>query len=467
MSSPTTTVPPPGFYVTSSEPTTKSKPQSTSLTAGSMIFLSAGMNMALGLGWFQYSIYGSAKHFCFSWFIGVIIGTILTAPLVNFMPKRYILSLSTFLILIEGILFTSAPYNYDSLLAGRYFNGIAIGLTISPFLISASEIAANSNRGGCLALEQYSISLGMAVQMFYASLWSYSIDFSINRVHGIIDIVFALLAGIFLYCFFVESPVSYIRKGEDGLALETLAQLWQPKGVTTPVRSLFEQHKAYVRDQDNLSMAESLRQGLLPLVKMLFYRSLMLAFSYSLPLNLAMQFSLVLSGYTWIPIVAGGVRVLGSIVALCMVDNVDRKIPSILSAIIFGGIMIGIGLIFRDLENLLIASEMTAAMILCIVMQLFAGFFTPYTSVYVGEAFPLRVKPYLIDICVIVEQIIHIVLIETVSLYLGTNLLVQGVIIMVVFILLGLTMPETKKTSLAEAQRRFRKWIYIKLDIEV
>ncbi|XP_073832443.1 facilitated trehalose transporter Tret1-like [Musca autumnalis] len=465
MSSPTTSVAPHGFYTTPSERIKKSKPNSMSIAAGGIIFLSAGMNMALGLGWYRYSLLNSATHFCYSWFIGVIIGSILSAPLINFMPKRFILSLSTFLILIEGILFTCAPHRYGTLLAGRYFNGIGIGLAIVPYLINASEISANSNRGSCLATEQYSVSIGIALQMLYSSLWSFTVDFPINCLHGIIDIMFAVVAGVFLF-YFIESPIGYIRKGEDGLALETMARLRKPQGVTGEVRSLFEQHKAYVREQDNLSMQQSLHKGILPLAKMIFYRSLMLAFCYSLPLNYALQFSIVMNGRTWAPAVAGGCRFLGSLVAICVVDYVDRKIISIMSAIIVGGLMVGLGLIFRNNANILIATDMNTAMVLCIVMQLFAGFFAPYSSMYLGEAFPLRTKPYLMDACVIIEQILHIVLIEAYTLNMGTNLFVQGIIIMVVFLLLGLTMPETRKTSLAEAQRRFRKWLYIKLDIE-
>lgn len=370
------------------------------------------------------------------------------------------------MILIGGILFTSSPESYDTLLAGRYFNGMAIGLTIVPFLLQASGIASPTNRGSCLALEQYSVTLGLTIQMIFASVWSVSFNFSINRMHGIIDIAFAVIAaGLLLK--FVESPIDYIRKGEDAMALETLVALRIPREVTPEVRALFEQHKAYVREQESFSMGQALCQGLLPLVKMIFFRSMMLAFSYSLPLNAALQFSMILNNYTWAPIVAGCVRTLGAIIALCLADKVARKVPSILSAVIVGALIIGIGLIFGKIENIINSSEMMTAIILYFVAQAFAGFFTPYTSIYMAEAFPLRVRPYLMDVCVILEQIIQIILIETSSLYLGANLLTQGIMIVVIFLLLGLAMPETRRTSLAEAQRRFRKLFYIKLDIEV
>ncbi|XP_075156701.1 solute carrier family 2, facilitated glucose transporter member 3-like [Haematobia irritans] len=444
-----------------------SKPQTISTVAGAIIFLSAGMNMALGLGWYQYSVTGSTFHFCYSWFIGVIIGTILTAPLVNFIAKKFIMGLSTLLILIGGILFTSVPDNYATLLTGRYFNGLAIGLATVPFLMNAGEIAANSVRGVCLAMEQYAITFGIMIQMIYASLWSYTFNFPVNRVHGIIDIVFAIIAGIFLI-FFVESPIDHIRKGDEATALDILGNLRQPKGITREVQLQFEEQRAYVREQDALTMQQSFKEGLVPLVKMIFFRSMMLAFSYSLTLNAALQYSSIFSGNTWAPSVAGCARAVGAIIAICLVDNIGRKFPSIFSAIIVGGLLIGVASLFRTVGSILILSDMNSSMILIIVMQAITGFFSPFASIFIGEAFPLRVKPYMMGICVILEQIIHIIIIVTLSsTYMGVCLLVQGIMIVAVFLLLLFSIPETRKTSLAEAQRRFRNVFNTKLNIEL
>ncbi|XP_013109544.2 solute carrier family 2, facilitated glucose transporter member 12 isoform X1 [Stomoxys calcitrans] len=444
-----------------------SKPQTISTSAGGMIFLSAGMNMALGLGWYQFSLFGTPYHFCFSWFIGVMIGTIVTAILVNFIPKKFIMALSTLMILIGGILFTSVPQSYDCLLIGRYFNGIAIGLTIIPYLMNASEISTSSNRGICLALEQYCITFGIMIQMIYASLWSYTLDFPISRLHGIIDIFFALLAAGFLFLF-VESPIDYMRKGEEQMALETLGRLRQPRGINREVQFQFEENKAYVCDQESMSMEQAFRQGLVPLVKMIFFRSMMLAFCYSVPLNAALQYSTFINSSSWAPSVVGVVRVLGAILSICLVDNIGRKLPSIFSAIIVGGLMIGIASLMRDVSGSLISSGMNSVMILSIVLQLFAGFFTPYGSVYMGEAFPLRVKPFLMAVVVLLEQMLHIIFINTfLWADLGVSLMTQGIMIVAIFMLLLLLMPETRKTSLNEAQLRFRNLFNTKLIIEV
>lgn len=59
-----------------------------SFFTGGIIFISAGLNLAQGLGWNQGTEVEYTDHFKFSWFIGVIIGTILAVPIVNLFPKK-------------------------------------------------------------------------------------------------------------------------------------------------------------------------------------------------------------------------------------------------------------------------------------------------------------------------------------------------------------------------------------------
>ncbi|XP_013109529.1 uncharacterized protein LOC106088514 [Stomoxys calcitrans] len=458
--------PPTVIYVSGPQTATDSswqnQPTMNSTMAGAMIFSSAGMNMAMGLGWSEASLYAWVNHFCYSWFIGVIIGTILAIPLRHFMPKRWIMASAGVLVLIGGILFTSVPQNYDALLAARYLNGIAAGLAFLPFLMHVSEIAVDSYRGRCLATEQYYISFGIAIQMIYASYWTSGINFPVNRLHGIFDIIFGVFTGIFLI-WFVESPIDQIRKGDEAAALGCLSRLQRPQGVTAYTRLQLEQLKSYVREQENLSIAESFQQGLVPLIKMLLVRSVMLAFLYSLTLNFTLKYSVLINGDIWAPTVAGACRILAGIIAYVLADSgLGRKLPSTIAAIVIGGLMIGESTFFVNLVDMVNITGLHTAMVMFIVIQAFVGFFTPYTSIYMGEAFPLRVKSYLIACCVIFEQIIQIILIETLRLPLGNGLMAEGIIVVVVGFLMMLIMPETRNTSLTEAQQRFRSLFYLR-----
>ncbi|XP_073832442.1 glucose transporter GlcP-like [Musca autumnalis] len=461
--------PPTVIYVTSPTPVVapapiqantrwRNRPQTNATAAAGFIFVSGGANLALSVGWTEGSIFGSTEHFLYSWFIAVIIGTVLSIPLRHFVTKKIIMAISALLILISGIIFASDPLYYDSLMAARYLNGIAIGLATIPFLMNASEIADVQYRGVCVSLEQYSFSLGIAIQMIYASNWTQTEDFPANRLHGILDIFWAVIAGIYLVAE-IESPVDLIRKGNEAAALETLGRLRRPQGVTTETQLLLNEYKTYVREEESLTFAQSLQRGLVPLVKILFFRSMMLVFCISIPLNMSIQYSSLATYSIWVPTVSGVFRVLGGIFAMGMVDNSNRKIPSIFSMLIVGCFIIGLGSLFMPISNITNYDDMNSAMYLYLFLQLFAGFFVPYTSVYASEAFPLKAKPILLATVIIVEQILHIILITTLTVHIGDNLMTQGIIAVVAFLALAVSMPETRYTSLTEAQLRFRKLI--------
>ncbi|XP_065363938.1 uncharacterized protein LOC135957177 [Calliphora vicina] len=442
----------------------RNQPQSNSVAAGGLIFLSAGMNMAQGVGWNHGSFFGSLEHFRFSWFVGVIIGAILAAPLANLFPKKFMLAFSSLLILIEGIIFTSAPYEYEPLLAGRYLNGIGVGFATIPFFIHASEISANTYRGSCLAIEQYGVCFGIAIQVIYASQWG-STAFPANRLHGIFDIIFAVGAMASLL-YFIESPIFFIRKGDEAAALDCLSRLQRPQGVTSATTVLLEEHKNYVRENENYTLMEGIKRGILPLVKIIFFRSMMVAFCFSLPLNTALQFSLLANFITWPPIVAACLRIFGAFIALILVDGLGRKLPSLIFIVITGALIIAIGAMFSNFSNLYNSYDMSVVTSLSLLTQFFAGLFVPFTSIYMGEAFPLVVKPYFIGVSVIIEQLIHIIIIVTFVPYISSifdSLLAQGIIMVVFFLFLCTTMPETRKISLKEAQDRFRHLFHLNL----
>lgn len=350
-------------------------------------------------------------------------------------------------------MFTIVPENYEALLAGRYLNGFAVGLVTLSFVIHASEIAADSNRGRCLATEQFSISMGVAVQMIYSSNWGSIVDFSTYNLHGIFDIAAAILAVLALM-FFVESPIDYVRRNNDHAAYDVYRNLLRPKDNSQEAHAWLQRSKEYVQQEQGLSTKQCLTRGLLPLVKMLLYRSLPLALFFSLPLNASFQYSTTRNDTSWIPTVAACGRILGASIALYLVNDIGRKFSSLMAMFVAGGLLVGLGPLFNNLSSFLDSSNMATATYLYTCMQFAVGYFTPYASVYLGEAFPLKSKPYFVGICVIAEQLIHIILISTISTDL--SLMTQGIIVAVIFLVLCFIMPETRNQTMQEAQRRFR-----------
>ncbi|XP_073828818.1 galactose-proton symporter-like [Musca autumnalis] len=433
--------------------------QLRSLTTAVFIFISGGMSLAQSVGWSNTI---SDRHFFYSWFIAVAIGALVSILLAYVLPKKFIMAAASVLTLAGGIIFTSAPRNMDALVAARYLNGLAVGLATVTYLIYASELPRNRIRGVCLGLEQFSLSLGIAIQMITSSQWSATSNFSANCLHGILDIILAILAaGSLVY--FIESPVDYIRWSNDTAALECLSQLQPVPSINMDTNRRLDELKEYVQEQENMSPQELLQHSVVPLIKMIFLRSMLLSFTYSAILTSLLLFTSVVVGISWTPILAGCLRMFGSAITLIVVDNLARKIPAVVWLLIMGGLMIPMAGIINNSMNLLNTHKMSTVVSIWICIQFFAGLYSPIGSTFMGEAFPLRTKSFCIAFCVILEQIVQIIIISQVSIGSDGSLMVMGVMIVVAAALCVITIPETKKTSLREAQQRFTNLFNFKM----
>ncbi|XP_013109528.1 uncharacterized protein LOC106088512 [Stomoxys calcitrans] len=430
--------------------------QLSPLVTGFLIFMSGGMCLAQSVGWIDGFVKITDRHFYYSWFIAVIIGALLTLPLRNLIPRRFLMGASSLLILVGGIIFVSVPFNMDGLIAGRYLNGIGIGLVTVPYLMYASEISLDSNRGKATGLEQLAIALGVTIQMVSTNQWkSTGGNFTANSLHGIFDIIFAVLALGSLF-YFIESPVDFLRFGDDDSALKSLGQLQTPPTINMETHTRLAELRDYVREEEDLPIGVCFIRSILPLLKMIFYRSAVLALTYTTMLTVVAGIASLVNGSPWSPCLAACLRVLGSSLTLIVIDKFGRKIPSLLWILILGGLMIPIAVLMGDLGNLMSIYYMETVVSLWASMYFFVGLFAPNTSTYMSEAFPLRTKCYCMTICVVMEQIIQIVIINTVGYY-GRDdgaLLAVSIVVLAAGVGLIPMIPETKKTSLKEAQKR-------------
>lgn len=354
---------------------------------------------------------------------------------------------------VGACLFLSSPHTHDNLVVGRYFNGIGVGFSIVPFILYASELADDSCRGSVLALEQCFITVGVAIQMIYTSYWSDDLQLPANRLHGIFDALFAGLAWCSLRNF-VESPNTHIYKGDDAAALESLAKLHRPATVSVETEIMLAQRKSYIEEQQSLTVTQSIVGGLVPLFKMLLFRSVVVALSNSLTLNMAFQYSMLAKSVKWVPVAAAFCRIAGSLISLFLVDKITRKMPTLIYAVSISGLCLTHSKFFYDIYDVW---NLAAAKYVYMVIQLVVGLYVPYTTVYLSEAFPLKVKPYMMAICVVVEQVLQIVLICITKPLIAANLSTQGGIIFLAWGFLAFAMPDTRNTLWSEAQRRIRK----------
>lgn len=430
------------------------------IITGMVVFSYGGMDMAQGLGWNLYTGIPSTPEFQFSWFIGVIIGAILGALVVVHLPKIFFYLLSILLQLIDAIIFVSAPYNYNAIVAARYVGGVGIGLITVAFIIHNSEVAPNNERGKWCAVEQTGLGLGIAVQVIMDSNWNPALPIGNNQVHGIIGIVFACV-GIAVLVLHVESPIFYLRRNNDRKANTCQWELLNKKANLEDCKVVFGENNLYVAEGTSETVCHELTVAMVPFFKMFLCRSLV-AFSFSLPLSSTIIASTMVwqgSMYSWPIILWRILRWIGTLIALSVMDTLGRKLLSMLGLICMGGLMLGMAGIFSDALNVASPEKMKQVCQICMAFQIFAGMFVSSTPAYLGEAFPLRIKPFLIAFIVCMEQLIHIIVIVTFGktfdyfhYYLGV-----GIVLVISFLILTVMLPETRNMTLRQAGHRFRR----------
>ncbi|XP_016926501.3 uncharacterized protein [Drosophila suzukii] len=436
--------------------------QTQSGTAATLLFVYAGMDMAQGLGWNLTTIpaFGTLE-FQYSWFIGVIIGTVVAAITASFLPKAVFYGLGGVMNLIDAIIFVSAPYQYESILAARYVGGVGIGLITVPFLIHSAEIASSSNRGTCCALEQYGLALGVAIQVIYDSQWSVSLGMTINRVHGIFGIVFTAIA-LGSVAITIDSPIFYIRQNQEQKARASVKQLMGVFWTREAGDRVYDEAKLYVVEGSSQGVGEQLKESIMPFLKLLLFRCFV-AFTFSIPLSESLVETTQLvegSTYSWPTIIFGILRLIGALITFGILDTAGRKFVSLLGLMCMAGLMLGMAGVYGDYAHFVDDYFMWQVCRLGMAFQFFAGLFICSSSVYLGEAFPMRVKPFLIGLIVCMEQVIHIIVIvkfTPFAEFFYTYFVAVGIIMVIGLVAFAVLMPETRGLTLRQAGERFRR----------
>uniref|UniRef100_A0A6P4FZ25 Probable polyol transporter 6 n=1 Tax=Drosophila rhopaloa TaxID=1041015 RepID=A0A6P4FZ25_DRORH len=430
------------------------------------LFVYGGMDFAHSAGWNQTLNTTATQVFKCSWFIGVLAGAAIASLAMTFLPKLPFYVLGGLMQLTGSIIFTCAPFDYGLLMAARYVAGAGIGLITVPFLIHSAEVASDNYRGVSASMEQCGLALGIAIQVIYDTQWVDDKEASVNEVHGIIGIVFSIL-GLGMTALSIESPIFHLRRNQEEKARECHQKLLG--SFNSSVDQSFEEVSRYVVESRNRSFCQELWSSVVPFIKLLLYRGFV-AFSFSLPLSASLISStLMTKGYIscWPVTVWGLVRLLGALVAQGFLDRMGRKLISLVGLLCMAILMLCMAVSYASPANVLLTYYMNQVWRLGVAFQAFAGLFVCSSSVYLGEAFPMRVKPFLVGYIVGFEQTVHII--NIVGYNRGSDnffyhyYLCVGIILLVGVIFFGIVIPETKKITLREANRRFQRLHNIKL----
>lgn len=364
--------------------------------------------------------------------------------------------------MICGILQVSGPESYQAILASRYLNGIALGLVFPMTFVLVGEEVVKPLRGmNAVSVDTVCFSCGIFIQILYSTLWSLPLDEGIAamQMSGILNIIYGIVAlTVGSFCI-IESPLSYLMRGDESMALDALRRLQRPSIITYETYELLEEHKLYLAKSRERSLLQNAVYGLPALLKLCFYRSFV-ALGFSYIANFAFVYSTFAAtegwaaAYIWFAVA----RWLGPIFIVFTMDFKGRKSPMIIGFFVCTILALSVGGIFNDRFIFLNEDAIRTVKYILIVFQFFASIAMASSSAYLSEAFPLAVKPYYVAIVFITEMLVHIIIIShkdyfSVSGYffaLGSlSLVFLGIAVFV--------MPETKCLSLQDCLLKFRE----------
>ncbi|KAH8326561.1 hypothetical protein KR067_010261 [Drosophila pandora] len=423
------------------------------------LLIYGGMDLADSLGWNQSYGLLVTNEFSYSWFIGFIIGALGSSVTMMSIPKVAYYVLGGVMELIASIIVTAVPDDSECVLAARYVGGVGIGLITVPFLVHNAEVSHINNRGVGAGMEQAGLTMGIAFQVWFSSEWE-SLGYSPSLIHGALGIAFSVI-GLLLCMLVVESPVFHLQHSHE----EKARQCQRLLNAATATKDL-EEAKIYLAESNSRSLMEDLMGSVLPFIKMLFFRCFV-AFSISMPLVRSfVMSSRVAIGYfyAWPVYVWGALRVIGVLVGLVCLDMAGRKAASLLGLLCMAGLILGLAGIYGNISSWY---SMASASNIGLAFQAFAGLFICSSSTYMGEAFPLRLKPFLVGFIVCMEQVVHVIVLACVNTLDFTvyfqYFLAVGIIMIVFLVFFVVTMPETKRVTLRESGKRFQQLLYIRL----
>ncbi|XP_037720174.1 uncharacterized protein LOC119553691 [Drosophila subpulchrella] len=442
----------------------RNQPQANAVGAAALIFLSGGIHIAWSIGFDSvFAELEVTNHVRICWFIAAILGALLGGFFSRWFPYKVLMEFCSLLTITGGIVMAVNGLDLDALLAGRYLNGLANGLAIAPTLAMAGELSVFYKRGTTTsAAEQWPVMIGFFVQIVCSKGWDTQSDFTEEQFQGVISAVLGAIALILAFLLSIESPVDLLEQGDEQGAIDALSRLQIPRAVTAETYDQVRDHRTYLEHHRSLGW----RHALPALVRLTVLRCL-----YALSLSMLVAFTLAWTGTAVYGdssgpyVLFGFLRLMGSFLSAFALDSLGRKIPLLLGLVISGGLSFALASRFTG-SSLLTLSDSRMALWLLLVYQLFAGLAFAPSSSYLSEAFPRRLKRPCIAVPYIMEMMVQLLIcqvdlsaIGSDSSYVALYFFSLGCLLLAGFLFCVWYMPETKDTTLLQAQFKFQEFV--------
>lgn len=383
---------------------------------------------------------------------GAVVGAFLSGGLSDWLGRKKLL-IFTSLLFAGASIFTAFSVGYWMIIVGRFFVGIAIGISsmISPLYIA--EIAPPKSRGGLVALNQFAITIGIVISYFvdyelsHSGLWRWMMGLAAIPS-------FLLFVGLF---FMPDSPRWLIFHGFKDQAREILTYL---RGEETAQREITE-IDAHIKEK-----ASGWKGALTPWVKHALVIGIGLAiFQQFTGINTVIYYAphiFELAGFDQASIAilatvcVGLVNVFATVIALWLLDRVGRRklLLTGLGGMTLSLILLAISFHYdvKDVGWITLAS-------LALYVASFAIGLGPVFWVLIAEIYPLGIRGKAMALAAIANwgaNLLVALTFLTLISALGktTAFLLYAAIGLICWFFSYFLVPETKGLTLEEIQNR-------------
>lgn len=363
---------------------------------------------------------------------------------------------------------------------GRFISGLAHGIAYLATITHGAENVIKEMRGRLISSIQFLINSSaftLAIVMMYS--YPFPGGLPLERMLGILAILFALMGIVFTPCITFESITYLLYQNDERQALDNMIKLRNESVVTWNISNDLQEMKLMVTEDRQKSRNISKDSNLRPLFLMLGL-SVIAALSTNLILNTSLieltSQSFMGNGQTYNNTSDETNPVVSSINIATVILLTSRYVPGIVM-ILFGDLFsrkkflrLSAGLSVVCLLILHIVSGYTLETkgvnwvpgVFAIAFQIFVGAgVEPMQHVLISEAFSTAKKYWSIAFLVICESFIHIAIIGLsfidVSVFVSVFIYVSILFIALMTTFLHIKLPETRGISLRQARDEFTK----------
>jgi sugar porter (SP) family MFS transporter len=385
--------------------------------------------------------------------LGGLAGALVAGRMADNLGRKRTIEVSSLLLILGAVMIVLCE-SYSILLLGRFLTGIGVGILTVAAPLYLGEIAPASKRGGCVALFQLLLTLGMGVSFLVNYLFADTGEWRWMFGVGIFPVVLQFILLLFL----PETPSWLLTQGFEKRALQTLQKL--RKDV---------EWKSHVQEMENSAKAP--RSGIW---KMLLSSKLRFVLVVGVCLSIAQLVTGINIVMFFAPKIlqdAGFGSTTGALLATLGIGTVnflatalstwllDRKGRRILLLIGIGGMALslaGIALAF-------LVSVSFGAALSFMSMMTYVAFFAiglgPVTWVLLAEIYPLKVRGLAMTVALffnwLSNYLVALTFLDLVGwVGSGGTFLIYTVITLGAFLFVWRYIPETKGKSLEEIERQ-------------